>query len=308
MKHFDGSARAPWPSNAELMIGAYVEFLAMALFVYFGCGAASSNAHFNNGEWDSASVTIISLQFGLLITVLAFATAHTSGGHINCAVTLGLTIVGTCHPIRGLVYLVAQLLGSVVGAALLKATTLDSSSFDDAIVLDRTGGVGANGFQNLAVGVGNAFLVEVMGTLLLVFVVLETAVNTHSVTTDGATMIRGNKLTMAPLPIGLAVFAAHVVCVPITGCSINPTRSFGPSLIANSWDNHWVWWVAPCTGAVIASLMWLLLKKLDPATSALKLSQTSPAAGKGGATPGKLMRQPTGCMGVTYSDVTDFGK
>ena len=109
------------------MIGAYVEFLAMALFVYFGCGAASSNAHFNTGEWDSASVTIISLQFGLLITVLAFATAHTSGGHINCAVTLGLTIVGTCHPIRGLVYLVAQLLGSVVGAALLKATTLDSS-------------------------------------------------------------------------------------------------------------------------------------------------------------------------------------
>ena len=148
------------------------------------------------GEWDSASVTIIALQFGLGITVLAFAMAHTSGGHINCAVTLALTIVGTCHPVRAVVYLISQLAGSVVGAALLLATT--SGASDPSFVLDRTGGLGSNGFQNPAVTVGNALIVEIMGTLLLVYVVLETAVNSNAVTTDGQTMVRGNKQNCAP--------------------------------------------------------------------------------------------------------------
>jgi hypothetical protein len=161
LRHFDGSERAPRPSNAELVLGAFVEFLAMALFVFFGCGSAASNVKKVAGEWDPASVCTISLQFGLAITVLAFATAHTSGGHINCAVTLGLTIVGTCHPIRGLVYLIAQLLGSVAGAALLKATTSGSSL--GGVTLDRTGGLGANGLQNASVGLGNALLVWCSG-------------------------------------------------------------------------------------------------------------------------------------------------
>jgi hypothetical protein len=161
LRHFDGSERAPRPSNAELVLGAFVEFLAMALFVFFGCGSAASNVKKVAGEWDPASVCTISLQFGLAITVLAFATAHTSGGHINCAVTLGLTIVGTCHPIRGLVYLIAQLLGSVAGAALLKATTSGSSL--GGVTLDRTGGLGANGLQNASVGLGNALLKRCSG-------------------------------------------------------------------------------------------------------------------------------------------------
>lgn len=198
LKHFDGSDRAPWPSKKDLLRGALTEFIAMLLFVYFGCGAASSNAHFVAGEWDSASVTIIALQFGLGITVLAFATAHSSGGHINCAVTFALTIVGTCHPVRGAAYLVAQLLGSISGAALLMLTTCGEDS-----VLDRTGGLGSNGLQNSAVTEGNAFVVEVMGTLLLCFVVLETAVNTNAVTTDGETMVRGNKQNLGARALDL---------------------------------------------------------------------------------------------------------
>ena len=257
--HFDGSPRAPKPSARDLAVGALSEFIAMTLFVFFGCGAAASNAHFTrNGdlkEWDSASVTVIALQFGLGITVLAYTVAHTSGAHINCAVTLALTIVGTCHPLRAIVYFVAQMLGSVCGASLLHAATAPS--------IDRTGGLGANGRQNADVTIANALVAEVMGTFLLVYVVLETAVNVKSVVGNDAKMIRGSKLTLAPLPIGLAVFMAHVLCVPITGCSINPTRSFGPSLVANVWDDHWLWWVGPCLGATLASLTWLLLKTIE---------------------------------------------
>jgi len=281
MKHFDGTERAPMPSKHDLALGAFSEFVAMTLFVFFGCGSASSNAASIAGEWDSASVTVIALQFGLLITVLAFATAHTSGGHINCAVTFALTIVGTCHPVRGAVYFVAQMLGSIMGALLLQAATDGDTSYGE---VDRTGGLGSNGLQAALKarggGTGNGFVVELMGTALLVYVVLETAVNTESVTTDGTTMIRGQKQTLAPIPIGLAVFAAHVVCIPVTGCSINPTRSFGPALVSDTWDDHWLFWMGPLTGALVASLTWLLLKQLDPnpAAGGKVLPPVSPVA------------------------------
>lgn len=206
-------------------------------------------------------MTIIALQFGLGITVLAYATAHTSGGHINCAVTLALTIVGTCHPLRAVVYFVSQMLGSICGAALLLATTGGTQISSGGI--DRTGGLGSNGRQNANVEVGQALLVEIMGTALLVFVVLEAAVNIKAVTTDGESAIRGNKQNLAPIPIGLAVFMAHVICIPITGCSINPTRSFGPALVSGNWTDHWLWWVGPLVGATAAALLWGLVKKLD---------------------------------------------
>ena len=256
VKAFDGSEREAMPSARDLFVGSYVEFFAMLLFVFFGCGSAASNVQkTQSGEWDSASVVAIALVFGLLITVLAYGTAHTSGGHINCAVTFALTLVGKCHPVRGACYLISQLLGSITGAALLLAMTNANRS-----ALDRSGALGANGFQNPAVTAGSAFVGEVMGTALLVYTVLESAVNAKAVTTEGESAILGNKQNLAPIPIGLAVFCAHIVLIPITGCSINPTRSFGPSVVAGSWDNHWVWWVGPLTGALAASLVWLGLK------------------------------------------------
>lgn len=297
MVGFDGTPRAETPitsgtsgtrtvANAahdlknrkdNLLRGGFSEFIAMMLFVYFGCGSASSNVRkFANGEWDPASVLIISMQFGLGITVLAYTIAHASGGHINCAVTWCLTLTGQCHPLRGMFYLVSQLLGSIAGALLLDLTTnIDTAAIiagGDATAfaglkpecgIDRSCGLGANGLQNPWVGTGHAFAAEVMSTMLLCIVVLETACNPDSIAKN-----------LAPIPIGLAVFMAHVFCIPITGCSINPTRSFGPSLIANSWDNHWIWWLGPMTGATLASFIWYImhLPALRPLSKAEMIS------------------------------------
>jgi MIP family channel proteins len=276
VKAFDGDDREALPSMRELIKGGFTEFVAMTLFVYVGCGAAASNvAKDAQGEWDPASTLIISLTFGLAITTLAFMTAHSSGGHINCAVTLCLTVVGKCHPARAVVYLVSQLLGSIVGAALLYVTTSTGTQTTTGYYMDRTGGLGANGLQSPSVTVGGAFVAEMMMTLLLCIVVLETAVNGKAVTTEGESMVGGNKQNLAPLPIGFAVFLAHVVLVPITGCSINPTRSFGPSLVAGSWDNHWLWWAGPCTGALVASALWLIMKLLEEPASKTKHESVS---------------------------------
>eukprot|EP00965_Chrysotila_dentata_P198423 6178779-Pleurochrysis_carterae.AAC.2 len=129
--------------------------------------------------WEPASVIVISLQFGFAITVLVYATAHISGGHINCAVTYALTLMGKCHPLIGIFYFIAQMLGSIIGALFLNAVVSA-----DAEALDRSSSLGANAIQMSSATIWTALLVEAVGTFLLVFVVFSTAVDPEAVTTE----------------------------------------------------------------------------------------------------------------------------
>lgn len=221
------------------------EFLAMALFVFFGCGSAMSIAKTEGSAW----ILQVSLTFGIAITVLAYTIGHYSGGHINCAVTFGLVLTGNCSVKQGLGNLVAQLLGSVFGAGLLQ----QAYSHFPTETLDKTGGLGTN-VVNDQVPIVSALIMEIVGTFLLMFVVLETATNT------------ANKVTpMAPLAIGFAVFLAHSVLISIDGCSINPTRTTGPALV--NWMTNekadgkaikqlWVFWLGPLAGAALAAAVY----------------------------------------------------
>jgi glycerol uptake facilitator-like aquaporin len=137
------------------------------------------------------------------------------------------------------------MLGSLVGAALLLLAT-NGDSGDTLTGRDFTGGLGSNGV-NARYSLGNCFVGECIMTFLLVYVVFETAVNKKAVAENNA-----------PIAIGLAVFLAHMSLIPQTGCSINPTRSFGPAVVAyangneNVFDDHWLFWVAPLFGAALA--------------------------------------------------------
>merc|ERR1719373_70726 len=118
--------------------------------------------------------------------------------------------------------------------------------------MDKTKGLGSNGIQD-GYTVTNALFGEAIMTFLLMFVVLETAVNPETKVSR----------PMAALAIGLAVFLAHSVLIPITGCSINPTRSFGPAVVskilykeAKSIDQLWLFWVGPLGGAAAAALVY----------------------------------------------------
>ena len=239
------------PKNSSVDVSAAMfEFVAMMLFVYVGCGSAVSNTFKAGGAVeggnDAAWVCIVALQFGLAITTLAYASR---GGQINCAVTLGLVLGGTLDVVQGIVNVVAQLLGSVIGAALLLLTVSPGDAITDELTdRDFTGGLGSNGI-NGRYNAGNALVGEIMMTALLVLVVYETAVSKRSIASSNA-----------PIAIGFAVFLAHVVLINIDGCSINPTRSFGPAVVASIngnakvWNNHWVFWVGPLIGAAIVGL------------------------------------------------------
>jgi MIP family channel proteins len=169
---------------------------------------------FNLNGMQPAAVTNISLCFGLTITILVYSFAGISGANINPAVTLGLAITRKMSLFRAVCYILAQLLGATIGAAMARHVSPE--------IFDRYNG-GVN-FIGADVTVGGAFLAEFMGTFVLVFTVF-CAIDTE----------RGDEVfhmpTLAPLAIGLSVTLCHFGMIGIDNCSINPARSFGASAI-----------------------------------------------------------------------------
>jgi len=223
-------------ANSASFKAALAEYVAMTLFVTIGCGCAMGIAK----EPGSAWVLQVSLTFGLAITSLAYSVGAYSGGQINCAVTFGLVLIGHITVGQGILNFVAQMLGSLTGAYLLCAIFPKEQ--------DRTQGLGSNAIGD-GFSKGNAFIGEAMMTFVLMFVVLETAVNPNS---------EANR-ALACVAIGFAVFLAHTVLIPIDGCSINPTRSFGPAFVAQgryakagAFKDMGVFWAAPLMGSALA--------------------------------------------------------
>jgi len=155
---------------------------------------------------------------------MASVIGHISGGHLNPAVSIGLLAGGELPLVDCLVYTVSQCVGAVLGSSILWGVTPTA----------RLGSLGAN-------GVGEAIL-----TMVLVLVVYSSAVDPSHSWSPG----------LAPLTIGLTVTAAHLVLIPYTGTSINPARSLGPALVGNHWADHWVFWVGPITGGVVAGILY----------------------------------------------------
>mmetsp|Transcript_13822 Transcript_13822/g.27970 ORF Transcript_13822/g.27970 Transcript_13822/m.27970 type:complete len:308 (-) Transcript_13822:209-1132(-) len=237
--------------NNYLLLAKFVmEFVAMMLFVIVGCGSAvstSKTADFGSSGW----VVGVAFSFGLAITCLVYTIAHVSGGHINCAVTLGLVISGACGVTEGLVIVLGQVLGSICGAGFLAAIFKPSN--------DGTGALGSNEVT-LGYGKGSAFVGEILMTFLLFFVVAECALRKR-LDYKPALQLTGVGFN-APIAIGVAVFLAHMVLIPVDGCSINPTRSFGPLIVASirglpdgsrHWEDFWIFLIGPCLGASIAA-------------------------------------------------------
>jgi MIP family channel proteins len=226
---------------------AFAEYVAMTLFVIIGCGSAMGCA--KEPGW----ILQVSLTFGFAITSLAYAIGHYSGGQINCAVTLGLYLSGNLGIYQAVLNFIAQMAGSVTGALLLTLICDEEK--------DKTGGLGHNkvdtgsGYSHV-----NALMGEATMTFLLMFVVLETAINPAT---------ESNRV-MACVAIGFAVFLAHSVLIPIDGCSINPTRTFGPALVSKMLykkgcenalsGDQWVFWLGPLSGAAGAVLVSSLLQ------------------------------------------------
>lgn len=215
------------------------EFIGTFWLVLGGCGAAVLAAGVPDVGIGYAGV---SLAFGLTVLTMAFAIGHISGCHLNPAVSVGLAVCGRFSWSELPAYVIAQVLGAVVAAALLAWIASGAPGFDIA------GGLASNGYgehspQGYSMSAG--FATEVVMTLIFLFVIL------------GATDKRA-PAGFGPIAIGLCLTLIHLISIPVTNTSVNPARSTGPALMVGDWAvaQLWLFWVAPIIGAIIAGVVY----------------------------------------------------
>ena len=233
------------------------ELLGTGLLVFFGVGVATLmfGFHFDGGSV-AAGVVATALAFGLVLLALAYAIGPLTGCHVNPAVTMGALLAGRL-PVRDAAgYWAAQFAGGILGALLLWGMFRTSPLYSTS----KTG-LGTNGWgaaSDIHIGMGGAFLAEVVLTAMFVFVILAVTSKIGNATTAG-------------MVIGLALTVAHLVGIPITGTSVNPARSLGPALIVGgtALSQVWLFIVAPLAGgAVAAGLHHLVFPRSLPARAA----------------------------------------
>ena len=222
-------------SSGESWRATVAEFIATFLFVFVGAGSVVSAGIFS-AEQSGGNLVAIAVGHGLAIAILVSATASISGGHINPAVSIAAAMTRKITVTRGGMYIVAQVFGAILGALILK------------FVLPGTleGGLGAHAI-NPEMGAAQGLLVEIVLTFVLVFVIFGTAIDPRG------------PAHLAPLAIGGAVLVIHLVAVPLTGASVNPARTIGPALAAGQWADHWVYWLGPIFGGLLAGILYQLV-------------------------------------------------
>ena len=211
---------------------------------FAGCGSAVIAAAFPQV---GIGLLGVSLAFGLTVVTMAYAIGHVSGAHLNPAVTVGLAAGGRFPRAEILPYIVAQVVGAVIGAAVLYVIARGAPGFDLA------GGFASNGYGEHSPGkypLLSAFLIEFVLTAVFLFVIMGA---THGKAPAG----------FAPLAIGLALALIHLVSIPITNTSVNPARSTGPALFVGGWalSQLWLFWVAPILGGVVGAVTYRWLSE-----------------------------------------------
>lgn len=211
------------------------EMIGTMVLVLMGCGSA---VFAGTAQPFAAVGTLgVAFAFGLSVLTMVYTIGKISGCHINPAITLGMLLSKKISGKDAGMYMIFQVIGAIIGSSILYILAKDSGS--------TTTLTGANGYHDLV----QAFVAETVFTFIFLLVVL------------GSTS-KGANTKFAGIAIGLALVLIHIVCIPITGTSVNPARSIGPALFqgGEALSQLWLFIVAPFLGAAIAALVW---KEMD---------------------------------------------
>lgn len=225
------------------------EMIGTMVLVLMGCGTAVSLGCNPVGA-DLSTVVGTAMAFGLSVIAMAYTIGGISGCHINPAITLGVFLSKRMSAKDALMYIVFQVIGGLLGAAILYAL-VTSAGTDFALA---GAGLGSNDLQS-GVSVAGGLIAEIVFTCVFVLVVLGATASDNDSTGK-----------FAGLAIGLSLILVHLVCIRYTGTSVNPARSFGPALFAQlaggpatALSNLWIFIVGPFAGAVLASCIWKVI-------------------------------------------------
>jgi aquaporin Z len=224
------------------------EFLGTFWLVLGGCGSAVLAAAFPEV---GIGLLGVSFAFGLTVLTGAYALGPISGGHFNPAVSVGLWAGGRFPASQLGPYVLAQVLGGVVGAAVLYLIASGKADFSLA------GGFASNGFGDHSPGkysLTAALVSELVMTFMFLIVIL------------GVTHTRA-PVGFAGLAIGLALTLIHLITIPVTNTSVNPARSTGPAIFVGGWAlaQLWLFWLAPIVGAAVGGFVYRALLDSAPA-------------------------------------------
>ena len=210
----------------------FAEFIGTAVLTLLGCGTAVFV-----GCGEPAGVAATALAFGLSVVAMAYTIGGISGCHINPAITLGCFLSGRISGKDCGMYMLFQVIGAFIGSLLLYILTENVPGLE---------GTGANDLQ-ANVSVLGGLLAEIIFTCVFVLVVLGATAKTNGATNN-----------FAGLAIGLALVLIHLVCINLTGTSVNPARSFGPALFVGgeALANVWVFFAGPLVGGALAACIW----------------------------------------------------
>jgi aquaporin Z len=206
----------------------------------------------------------VAFAFGLSLLAMAYAIGPVSGCHINPAVTLGILVAKKIGVKDAVLYMVAQIVGAIIGAALILFIAQGVSGGYDV----AAGGLGSNGYGAHSPGgysLAACFLAEIVLTGFLVLTVL------------GSTDLTA-PVGFAGIPIGLVLVLIHLVGIPITNTSVNPARSIGPALFVGGWavQQLWLFIIAPFIGAVLAALVYGFIRTPAPLISVKEAERALP--------------------------------
>ncbi|CAI5755789.1 unnamed protein product [Candida verbasci] len=239
-KYDEQDTSSPWKNH---LIAALGEFFGTFIFLWTAFVIAQiANQDPNIPQPPSTGsnpqqLLMISFGFGFSVMMAVFMFFRVSGGNLNPAVTLTLVLAQAVPPIRGLIMMISQIIAGMAAAGAASAMTPGEIAFTNGL------GGGASKSRGL--------FLEAFGTTILCLTVLMMAVEKSKAT------------FMAPLVIGIALFLGHLICVYYTGAGLNPARSFGPCIAARSFPvYHWIYWIGPIIGSLIAFGIWRLLKFL----------------------------------------------
>jgi aquaporin Z len=233
--------------NDQTVRKCLAEAIGTFWLTFGGCGSAVIAAAFPEV---GIGLLGVALAFGLTVLTMAYAIGHISGCHLNPAVTVGL-MAGGRFPARDVgPYVLSQLVGAIIGAAVLYAIASGAPDFQLAK------GFAANGYGDHSPGhysLFSALIAEVVLTMMFLFIIMG---STHGKAPVG----------FAPIAIGLGLTLIHLVGIPVTNTSVNPARSTGPALFVGGWAlaQLWLFWVAPLIGGALGGIIYHRLSE-EPA-------------------------------------------
>ena len=213
------------------------EMIGTMVLVLMGCGSAVFAGDTPGAVSTGVGTVGVAMAFGLSVVAMAYTIGGISGCHINPAITLGVYCSGGMGGKDALLYMIFQVIGGILGSTILFIRVSTGSHSGPTMT-------GSNGF-----GEGEmlqAFIAETVFTFIFVLVAL------------GATDKKKGAGKLAGLAIGLTLILVHIVCIPITGTSVNPARSIGPALFegGSAIPQLWLFVVAPLTGSLASSIVW----------------------------------------------------